>query len=74
MANSEQITSAIVGAAALVYGIYTIVTRRAALSSDDTETNLWLYGWRAVLVGVFALMMAALCFASALGWVALSSS
>lgn len=72
MMSTEQITSAVVGGVALVYGVRTLLTRKAAFSSDDGDANLWFYGWRAVLAGLLAVLISALCFASAFGLLHLS--
>ena len=72
MVSNEQIVSAVVGGFALVYGVQTLLTKKAAFSSDDRETDLWIYGWRAVLIALFALLISALCFASAFGLLQLS--
>lgn len=69
MVNADQIASAIVGAVSLAYAVRTIATKRATFSSDEDEPDLWLYGWRAVLIGLCALLISALCIASALGYV-----
>jgi len=71
MVNADQIVSGIVGAVSLAYAVRTIATKRATLSRDEDEPDLWLYGWRAVLIGMCALLISALCFASALGYVSL---
>ena len=70
--GTEQIVSAVVGGVALVYGVRTLLTKKAAFSSDDRETGLWIHGWRAVLMGLLALLISALCFASAFGLLQLS--
>jgi hypothetical protein len=72
MLSTDQVVSGIVGSVALVYGVRTLATKKAAFSSDDTETDFWLYGWRAILIGLLALLASALCFASAFGLMQLS--
>ncbi|MEY2689535.1 MAG: hypothetical protein RL375_3734 [Pseudomonadota bacterium] len=55
-------------AAALVFGVHTLITRRVKFGEDDDEYQVWLYGWRAVAIGLLALMLAAYFIASLLGY------
>jgi len=70
MWSPDQIVSAGVGAVALAFGARTLITKKAAFSSDDGETDFWFYGWRAILIGLLAIAISAICLASAFGLMA----
>jgi hypothetical protein len=59
------------GIAALVFGLHALVTRRAAIGDDSDEPYMWLYGWRAVAIGCAAVLVAAVFFAAAAGFIQL---
>ena len=48
-------------------GLHAIVTCKVAIGDEGEAPHLWLYGWRAVAVGIGGLVVAVLCFADAAG-------
>ena len=69
--DMERVSSGICGTVALVFGIYVAVTKRVQFGDVVDEAQMWIYGWRAVAVGLMMLALAALFFASALGFIRL---
>ena len=69
MASMEQFFSALGVLVALTLGAHAIITRRVAIGNEDDEPHLWFYGWRAVLIGCFSILLSLLFFASCLGFV-----
>ena len=67
-----DMVSLLVGAVFAVCGIHAVVTRRVVFGHDGDDLQVYLFGWRAVAVGVAALALAALSFCSAAGLVTLS--
>ncbi len=65
----ENFFALLIGVVALVFGIHAVMTGRVTFGDDRDEVQVWLYGWRAVVVGFLAIAMAALLFASAAGFV-----
>jgi hypothetical protein len=63
--TGEQIAEVLGGFVALGVGVQMIVTQRATFSDEDDEPYMWVYGWRAVLVGVVAVLTSLVFFASA---------
>ena len=70
----ERLENGVIGAVALAFGIHAIATKRVTIGEDYEPEQLWLYGWRAIAIGFIALSFAALMFASALGFIQLSST
>ena len=67
--SGEQFMNILGGIAALVVGVHFIVTRRATFTDENDEPHMWVYGWRAVAIGVVALAVSAVFFASAAKWI-----
>lgn len=64
--------SLIGGVVALGFGLRAVVTRRVAIGDDgNDEPHTWLYGGRAVTVGIAALLASIVFFASAAGLIQL---
>jgi hypothetical protein len=70
----ERIANGVIGVVALVFGLHAIATRRVTVGEDDEPEQIWLYGWRAIALGCIALVFAVLMFASALGFIQISSA
>ncbi len=66
MVNAEGLLDFAGGCIGVAAGVSFIVSRRAAIGDDN---DFWVYGWRAILIGCAALVMGALFFASAFGFV-----
>lgn len=67
--TGEQVADVFGGLVALGVGVHMIVTQRATFTDEDDEPNMWIYGWRAVLMGVFAVLSSLVFFASAAKWI-----
>lgn len=65
------IVSVLFGAVLLIFGAHAVVTQRVMFGDEGENLQVFLYGWRAVGIGLVALALAALCFASIAGLVAL---
>ena len=65
----ERLTNGVIGLVALAFGLHAIATKRVTIGEDDEPEQMWLYGWRAIAIGIIALAFAALMFVAALGFV-----
>ncbi len=65
----QHLTEFLGGIVSLVFGLHTIVTKRATLSDENDEPHLWIYGWRAIAIGCLGLVAAVGFFASAAGMI-----
>ena len=64
----EQILSAIAAVVFLGLGLKAIITREVGISDDSgSEPETWVYGWRALAMGLFAIAVAVFFFAFAIG-------
>jgi hypothetical protein len=63
----DQWMTVLVGIVFAGGGVHAFVTRKVAVGDDGEAPQLWLYGWRAVAVGIGGFVVAALCFADATG-------
>ena len=70
----ERLINGVIGVAALAFGLHAIATKRVTIGEDDDPEQMWLYGWRAIAIGIITLAFAALMFASALGLVQFAST
>ena len=66
MIRFEPILDFAAGCVCLTVGVRFIASRRAEIGEND---DLWVHGWRAVLVGCMALAAGALSIAAALGYI-----
>ena len=64
-----RISDGIVGTMALVFGLHAIVTQRVTLADDVADDQIWLYGWRAVAIGLLFIAISIFCFACAFGFI-----
>jgi hypothetical protein len=68
----ERWISLVGGVSALVLGVNAVMTRRVAIQDEsDDEPHLWLYGRRAVAIGIIGLLVSAFLFAAAAGVISL---
>ena len=63
----SHISDLIWGLLAVGAGVHSIATKRVTFSSDDDEEQTWLYGWRAVAIGVMVLVIGVAMMAGGLG-------
>jgi hypothetical protein len=63
--------SGLFGVVLFIFGAHAVLTQRVMFGDEGEDVQILLYGWRAVAIGLAALALATLCFATISGLVTL---